>query len=148
MRFKRKMWEKIFYLFIIFLLVCITIPLNVTSIKTLENEKENELNNGIKTIFMKADCYKILLYKVWWFPVHIGSFWFTSKYAYLCFFIEKDFILKLNGINQEVEPPVMVVPWKYIGFGPIWNNPDSCDGNVTLIGICEDVIIEPLNFTC
>jgi hypothetical protein len=122
------------------------IPLNSTSIRTFSGEKESELNNEMKTIYMKADCYKILLYKVWWFPVHIGSFWFTSKYAYLCFFIEKDFVLKINGIEQVIEEfPVMVVPWNYIGFGPIWNNRDPCDGNVTLIGICNDVIIEPLN---
>ena len=97
----------------------------------------------MKTFYMKADCNKILLYKVWWFPVHIGSFWFTSKNAYLCFFIEKDFVLKLNGVEQVVDLPVMVVPWKYVGFGPKWNPSDPGDGNVTLIGICEDVIFEP-----
>ena len=102
---------------------------------------------GMKTLFIEADCNKILLYKVWWYPVHIGSFWFTSKFAYLCFFIEKDFVLKINGVDQEVELPAMVVPWRYIGFGPIWNPRDPSDGNVSLIGICENVIIEPYNIS-
>lgn len=145
MRFRKKKWEKILILCIICLLMCMIVPLNTSSTKTFESEKENKLNNGMKTIYMKADCNKILLYKVWWFPVHIGSFWFTSKYAYLCFFIEKDFVLKLNGVEQVVDLPVMVVPWKYIGFGPIWNPRDPCDGNVTLVGICEDVVFEPFN---
>ena len=145
MRFRKKKWGKILILCIICLLVCVIIPLNASSTKTFESEKENKLNTGMKTIYMKADCSKIILYKVWWFPVHIGSFWFTSEYAYLSFIIEKDFNLKLNGVNQEVKPPVMVTPWKYIGFGPLWSKRGSSDGNVTLIGICEDVIIAPLN---
>ena len=145
MRFRKKNWEKILILYIIFLLMCMLFPLTTSSATTLESEKENKLNNEMKSIYMKADCNKILLYKVWWFPVHIGSFWFTSKHAYLCFFIEKDFVLKLNGVEQVVDLPVMVVPWKYIGFGPKWNPSDPCDGNVTLIGICEDVIFEPFS---
>lgn len=124
--------------------ICITNLLNISSSKTLESQKVNKLNNGMKTIFMKADCYGILLYKVWWYPVHISSFWFTSKYAYLCFFIEKEFVLKINGIDQEVELPAMVIPWNYVGFGPVWPPEDPCDGNVTLRGICNDVIIKPI----
>ena len=148
MRYNTKTWGKIWIVCIIFLLICVTIPSNVSSTGIINNFQENKFDRGMKTIFMKADCNKILLYQRLLWPAHIGPFWFTSNFSYLCFFIEKDFVLKINGVDQEVEIPAMVVPWRYIGFGPLWyirNKTDPSNGNVTLIGICQDVIIEPYN---
>jgi len=105
-------------------------------------------NSGMKTLYMKADCNKILLYQRLLWPAHMGPFWFTSNFSYLCFFIEEDFVLKIDGVDQEVELPAMVVPWRFIGLGPLFwirNIADPCNGNVTLMGICQDVIIEPYN---
>ena len=82
--------------------------------------------------------------------MHVGPVWFTSEHAYLAFIIEKEFILKLNGEQQQVEPPVMVIPYRFFGLGPLYwiqtiRNP--CDGNITLVGWCEDVVIHPFNNT-
>ncbi|UCD13487.1 MAG: hypothetical protein JSW60_08010, partial [Thermoplasmatales archaeon] len=127
-----------------------SIPLNVSSTRTFNSVQENKFNNGMKTLFMKGECEKIILYKVWWYPVHIGPFWFTSEHAYLAFLMYEDFILKINGVDQDVELPAMVIPWRFIGLGPLFwirciVNP--CNHNFTLIGTCEDVIINPLNYS-
>jgi len=97
---------------------------------------------------MKADCQKIILYKPVVSIVHIGPVWFTSDYAYLAFIIDKEFILKLDGESQTVDVPAMVIPYKFFGLGPLFwiqTVTDPCNGNVTLIGWCEDVVIHPFN---
>ena len=148
MRYKKKTWSKIWIVGLILLLICVTFPSNVSSNETIDITQKDKFNSGMKTLFMKANCNRILLYKPWIYPVHIGPFWFTSELAYLCFFIEKDFVLRINGVHQEVELPAMVIPWKFIGLGPLYmirNIVNPTDGNVTLIGICQDVVIEPYN---
>jgi hypothetical protein len=96
---------------------------------------------------MKADCQKIILYKPITSIVHIGPLWFTSELAYLAFIIDKEFTLKLDGQNQNVNIPAMVIPYKFIGLGPLFwiqTVTDPCNGNVTLVGWCEDVVIHPM----
>jgi hypothetical protein len=42
----------------------------------------------------------------------------------------------------------MVIPYKFIGLGPLYwiqTVTDPCNGNVTLVGWCEDVVIHPMN---
>jgi len=146
--FKNKRYAAILTSYVVFLLIFTALPIGATSIKNIEKEKENELNNGMKTIYMKADCQKIILYKPVTSIVHIGPLWFTSEYAYLAFIIDKEFILKLNGESQMVDVPAMVIPYKFIGLGPLYwiqtiTNP--CNGNITMIGLCEDVVIHPLD---
>lgn len=148
MKYRKKKSEKILTLLVIFLLVCMILPLNTSSTKIFENEIENKLNNKMKTIYMKADCQKIILYKPVISIVHIGPLWFTSEHAYLAFIIDKEFILKLDGQSQMVEVPAMVIPYKFFGLGPLFwiqtvINPTN--GNVTLFGWCEDVVIHPMN---
>lgn len=148
MKNKIKKCRKTLVVLVIVLLVCIQIPLNVGSVSLPTNFQEARESNGMKTLFMKGDCEMIILYKVWWYPVHIGPFWFTSEYAYLAFMMYENFTLKIDGVDQEVDVPAMVVPWNFIGLGPLFwirNIVDPCNGNFTLIGKCEDVIIKPLN---
>jgi hypothetical protein len=124
-----------------------TITLNTSSTKAFESEKENNPNNGMKTIYMKADCQKIILYRPVIWITHIGPLWFTSEYAYLAFIIDKEFTLKLDGQSQTVDVPAMVIPYKFIGLGPMFfikSAINPCDGNITLIGWCEDVVVHPL----
>ncbi len=148
MRNRKNKTAKILTLFVIFLLVCIIFPINVSSTKTLENEIENKTNNKMKTIYMKADCQKIILYRPVISVVHIGPLWFTTEHAYLAFIIDKEFTLKLGGVSQTVEVPAMVIPYKFIGLGPLYwikTIRDPCDGNITLYGWCEDVVIHPMD---
>ena len=147
MRNRKNKTGKILTIFVIFLLVCIIVPINVSSTKTLENEIENKTNNKMKTIYMKADCQKIILYRPVISIVHIGPLWFTTEHAYLAFIIDKEFTLKLGGVSQTVEIPAMVIPYKFIGLGPLYwikTIRDACDGNITLYGWCEDVVIHPI----
>ena len=143
-KFKKKIWKQIWIFCIVCLLICVSIPLNVSSTGLINSIQKDGYDSGMKTPYMKADCSKILLYQRLLWPAHIGPFWFTSNFSYLCFFIEKDFVLKINGVDQEVELPAMVIPWRFIGLGPLFwirNVVDPCNGNITLIGICQDVII-------
>jgi hypothetical protein len=144
----RKKSEKILVLFVIFLLVCLIVPINTSATKTLENGIENKINNRLKTIYMKVDCQKIILYRPVISIVHIGPLWFTTEQAYLAFIIDKEFTLKLDGASQKVDVPAMVIPYKFIGLGPLYwikTIRDPCDGNVTLYGWCEDVVIHPMD---
>ena len=143
---RKKKFRKILILCIICLIVSMIFPLSVNSTET--SEIEDKPNNGMKTIYMKADCQKIILNKPVIWLVHIGPLWFTSEYAYLAFIIDKEFTLKLNGKSQTVDVPAMVIPYKFIGLGPLFwikTVTKPCDGNVTLIGLCEDVVIHTLN---
>ena len=77
----------------------------------------------------------------------IGPLWFITENAYLALINYKEFVLKLGGEEQMVKVPSMVIPYKFIGLGTLYwvqtvTNP--CEGNVTLIGWCEDVVIHSL----
>lgn len=140
---KKKKYNKILILCVTCLIVFSILSLNVSSAETSENKLSK-----MKTIYMKADCQKIILYRPVIWITHIGPFWFTSEYAYLAFIIDKEFTLKLDGQSQIVDVPAMVIPYKFIGLGPLFwiksiKNPN--DGNVTLIGWCQDVVIHPMN---
>jgi len=144
MNAKKKKYNKILILLLTCLIVFTTLPLNVNSAEASENK--NELSSGMKTIYMKADCQKIIFVR----PVnkicipHIGPFWHMTKYAYLAFLIDKEFTLKINGQSQNVNLPTCIIPYNFIGLGPLFfikNKINPCDGNITLIGFCEDVII-------
>ena len=140
------MIKEILSLCIIFLLLCTIVPISTGSIQKFENE--NIQQNNFKTIYLKADCQKIILYKPITSIVHIGPLWFTSELAYLAFIIDKEFTLKLDGQNQNVNIPAMVIPYKFIGLGPLFwiqTVTDPCNRNVTLVGWCEDVVIHPMN---
>jgi hypothetical protein len=144
MRLKKKKFGKILILLIIFLIVSMTFTFNTSAEKS---ENENKLSRGIKTIYMRADCQKIILYRPVIWLVHIGPLWFTSEYAYIAFIVDKEFTLKLDGQDQSVDVPAMVIPYKFIGLGPLFwikTVTKPTDGNVTLIGWCEDVVIHSL----
>ncbi|MBN2600242.1 MAG: FG-GAP repeat protein, partial [Candidatus Thermoplasmatota archaeon] len=122
---------------------------HMVSTTIIEPEEDNVGPAGLKNIYMKADCQKFIVYRPVVWLVHIGPLWFMSEYAYLAFIIDKPFTLKLDGEEQNVDVPAMVVPYRFIGFGPfIWIRSVTrpVDGNVTLIGWCEDVVIHPLEF--
>jgi hypothetical protein len=92
----------------------------------------------------------MLLYKAIGVPCHIANFWFFSEYSYLCFFIYENFTLRVNGQDRQVDVPALVVPWKFTGFGPFFwirNYLDPTNKNFTMIGVCEKVIILPMNTT-
>lgn len=146
MRVSKYKSEKILTLFVTILLVGTIITINTHSRKNVSSI-ENNISNNMKTIYMKADCQKIILYKPVISIVHFGPLWFTTENAYLALIIDKEFVLKLGGEEQMVKVPSMVIPYKFIGLGPLYwvqtvTNP--CGGNVTLIGWCEDVVIHSL----
>lgn len=143
MNYKNKKYNKILILGLTCLIVFTILPLNANSAETSGNKLSK-----MKTIYMKADCQKIILYRPVIWITHIGPLWFTTEYAYLAFIIDKEFTLKLDGQDQVVDVPAMVIPYKFLGFGPLYwiksiKNPT--DGNVTLIGWCQDVVIHPMN---
>lgn len=144
MRLKKKKFRKILILCITCLIVSTIFPLNASSTENFENG--DRPSSKMKTIFMKADCQKIIFVR----PVniicipHIGPFWHMTKYAYLAFLIDKEFTLILDRKSQIVDVPACVIPYNFIGLGPMFflkGMINPCDGNVTLIGFCEDVII-------
>lgn len=145
---KKKIYKIIWVVGTLILFLSISIPSTVCSKNLTNYGQENRFGSEMKTLFMKGNSKLIILYKVWWYPVHLGPFWFTSEHAYLAFMMYEHFTLKINGIDQDVELPAMVVPWNFIGLGPLFwirNIVDPCNGNFTLRGICEDVIIKPIN---
>jgi len=138
----KKKFRKILILCLICLIVSTIFPLNASSSET----SENKLSSKMKTIYMKADCQKIIFVR----PVnkiclpHIGPFWHMTKYAYLAFLIDKEFTLMLDGQSQNVDIPACVIPYNFFGLGPMFflkSKIDPCDGNITLVGFCEDVVI-------
>lgn len=148
MNYNKKILRHIWILCIISLLLCVNISLSGGSTEPINLIQNHNHENKMKTLYMKADCQKIILYKPVTSIVHIGPLWFTSELAYLAFIIDEEFILKLDGQSQIVDVPSMVIPYKFLGLGPLFwiqtiMNP--CNGNVTLIGWCEDVVIHPFN---
>jgi len=146
MRYKINILRKTVLIAVIFALICVAIPLSACSSEVFESIQKDNLDEGMKTLYLKANCSRIYLYKPWFYPVHIGPFWFTSEKAFLCLFVEKDLVLKIDGVKQDVELPAILYPWKFIGLGPLYMIKcivDPTDGDITLIGFCQDVIIEP-----
>lgn len=134
----------------VFCSVIIGVILIVPVTVGLSDSSNHELVDAfsLKRLYLDAECFKIILYKPVGFFVHFGPVWFTSEHAYLAFIIEEEFVLRLDGVEQSVDVPVMVIPYKFFGLGPLFwvrNIVNPCDGNVTLIGWCENVVIHPLN---
>ncbi len=148
MNYNKKIWQKILIFCIIYMLLCVSISFNVGSKELISHIHKDKYDSKMKTLYMKADCQKIILYKPVVSIVHIGPLWFTSEHAYLAFIIDKEFILNLDGKSQNVDVPAMVIPYKFLGLGPLFwiqTVTDPSNGNVTLIGWCEDVVIHPFN---
>ena len=148
MKYNKKILRRILIFCVISLLICVSISLNVSSTEPIYQIQKDTSNSKMKTLFMKADCQKIILYRPVVSICHIGPVWFTTEHAYLAFIIDKEFILRLDGKSQTVDVPAMVIPYKFLGLGPLFwiqTVTDPCNGNVTLIGWCEDVVIHPFN---
>ena len=128
--------------------IILIVPVSIGSVYCSNEDSGNVFS--LKRLYLNAECFKIILYKPVGFPIHIGPVWFTSEHAYLAFIIEKEFVLRLDGVEQSVDVPVMVIPYRFFGIGPLFwvrNIVNPCDGNVTLVGWCENVVIHPLNST-
>ena len=146
LRYKKKIWRKIVLVGILLLLIGAIIPLNACSSEVFNSSQKDNLDDGFKTLYLKANCSRIYLYKPWYYPVHFGPFWITTEDAFLCLFVEKDLVLKIDGVSQDVELPAVLYPWRFVGLGPLYMIKcirDPTDGDITLIGVCQDVIIEP-----
>ena len=148
MKYNKKISRRILIFCVISLLICVSISLNVSSTEPIYQIQKDTSDSKMKTLFMKADCQKIILYRPVVSICHIGPVWFTTEHAYLAFIIDEEFILRLDGKSQTVDVPAMVIPYKFLGLGPLFwiqTVTDPCNGNVTLIGWCEDVVIHPFN---
>lgn len=121
---------------------------NSISSKTGDVENTSTVPAALKSMYLKADCQRIILYRPVLWITHIGPLWFMSEYAFLAFIIDKECTLLLDGESQTIDVPAMVIPYRFFGLGPVFPMIRSItkplDGNVTLIGWCEDVVVHPL----
>jgi hypothetical protein len=154
---ERKLWIELIALFAVF---CMLVPASVEAV-SLPVKKQDILRQGCEnrgpwkrnetnTIFMKGNASLIFYYKAIGVPCHLANFWFYSDYSYCCFFMNENFTLRINGDEQKVDVPVVVIPWKFLGFGEFFwisNYLFPTRKDFTLIGVCEKVILEPWNST-
>jgi hypothetical protein len=96
-------------------------------------------------IQLKGVCYEFSENHYIGQPNHIGPFWFSSPSSVLTFRFREDFELIVDGVVQDIEPPVTLFVFRFRGFcsSPLYYKYISKDKNIFVNGFCEEYLAYP-----
>jgi len=103
-------------------------------------------NDYRKEIQLKGECYDFFETHHLGQLNHIGPFWFSSPSSVMTLRFREDFELIMDGIVQDIEPPMTIFILRFSGFCPMPIQYRNINGSkeITLNGFCEAIRCSPI----
>jgi len=132
------------FIFLIFICILLIMVQSISSESSKNNYKG--VDDYRKEIQLSGKCYDFFETHEVGDLNHIGPFWFWSPTSILTFRFDEDFELIVDGIVQDVEPPMNIFILRFSGFCPMPIQYRNIDGSkeISLRGFCEAYICSPI----
>jgi len=102
-------------------------------------------NDGLKKIQLKGECYEFSETHFLIELNRIGPFWFSCPSSVLTFRFREDFELIVDGVVQDLEPPMTIFVFRFRGFcpPPIYYRYINDSKKISVYGSCEEYLCFP-----
>lgn len=132
--------------YVVLFLICISFAITQSCSADSTSNIDNNLNGHRKEIELKGRCYDFSESHYIGQLNHIGPFWFSSRSSLLTFRFKEDFELIVDGVVQDLKPPMIIFVFRFSGFCPIPIQYKNINGSkeISMKGYCEAYDVYPI----